>query len=320
MPKGHRHLTYDKRCQIYALLKSGCSKAEVARQIGVHRSTVTNELKRNTGGNGYRYKQAQEKASSRRAAASSAPHKMKPGLVREIEEKLTQEQWSPDQISGWLKKQGRPSVSPERIYLHIWEDKRNGGTLWRHLRHNGKKYNKRKGKNSGRGLIPGRVDIVERPAIAAEKSRIGDWEGDTVIGRGQKAAILTHVDRKSKYTKLALLPEKSSASVQSACDASLLPIAHKIETITYDNGKEFAGHTEIAARLSAQIYFAKPYHSWERGLNEHTNGLLRQYFPKGSNFSTLTHAEVQRVENKLNSRPRKALGYKTPSEVFFAAA
>ena len=320
MPKGYRHLTYDKRCQIYALLKSGCAKAEVARQIGVHRSTITKELKRNTGRKGYRYIQAQEKASARRVAASGAPRKMKPGLVREIEEKLTQEQWSPDQISGWLRRQGRACVSCERIYRHIWKDKRNGGGLWRHLRHNGKKYNKRKGKNSGRGLIPGRVDIAERPAIVAEKRRIGDWEGDTIIGRSPKGAILTHVDRKSKYTKLAILPDKSAASVQKACDASLLPIAHKIETITYDNGKEFAGHAQIAAKLGAQIYFAKPYHSWERGLNEHTNGLVRQYFPKGSDFSTLTPADVQRVEDKLNSRPRKALGYKTPSEVFFAAA
>jgi IS30 family transposase len=320
MPKGHHHLTYEQRCQIYALLKSGRTKAGVARQIGVHRSTITREIERNTGRKGYRYKQAQEKASARRAAASSVPRKMTPSLIREIEEKLTREQWSPEQIGGWLKKEGRRFVSPERIYRHIWKDKRNGGSLWRHLRHNGKKYNKRKGKNSGRGLIPGRVDISERPAIVAEKSRIGDWEGDTVIGRGQTAAILTHVDRKSKYTKLAILPDKSAASVQSACDASLLPIAHKIETITYDNGKEFAGHAKIATTLEAQIYFAKPYRSWERGLNEHTNGLLRQYFPKGSDFSTLTPAEVQRVEDKLNSRPRKVLGYKTPSEIFFAAA
>lgn len=320
MPKGYRHLTYDKRCQIYALLKSGWAKAEVARQIGVHRSTITKELKRNTGRKGYRYIQAQEKASARRVAASAAPRKMKPGLVREIEEKLTQEQWSPDQISGWLRRRGQACVSRERIYRHIWKDKRNGGGLWRCLRHNGKKYNKRKGKNSGRGLIPGRVDIAERPAIAAEKCRIGDWEGDTIIGRSPKGAIMTHVDRKSKYTKLAILPDKSAASVQKASDASLLPIAHKIETITYDNGKEFAGHAQIAAKLGAHIYFAKPYHSWERGLNEHTNGLVRQYFPKGSDFSTLATADVQRVEDKLNSRPRKVLGYKTPSEVFFAAA
>jgi transposase, IS30 family len=320
MPKGYRHLTYDKRCQIYALLKSGCAKTEIAQLIGVHRSTITKELKRNTGRKGYRYLQAQEKASARRAAASGAPRKMKPGLIREIEDKLTQDQWSPDQISGWLKTQGRACVSGERIYRHIWKDKRNGGELWRHLRHSGKKYNRRKGKTSGRGLIPGRVDIAERPAIAAEKRRIGDWEGDAIIGRSLKGAILTHVDRTSKYTKLAILPDKSAASVQKACDASLLPIAHKVETITYDNGKEFAGHAQIAAKLGAHIYFAKPYHACERGLNEHTNGLVRQYFPKGSDFSTLTPADVQRVEDKLNARPRKALGYKTPSEVFFAAA
>ena len=319
MPKGYRHLTYDKRCQIYALLKSGHAKTEIAELLGVHRSTITKELKRNAGGKGYRYLQAHEKASARRAAASGAPRKMKPGLVREIEEKLTQDQWSPDQISGWLKRQGRVFVSGERIYRHIWQDKRNGGELWRHLRHSGKKYNRRKGKTSGRGLIPGRVDIAERPAIAQEKRRIGDWEGDAIIGRSLKGAILTHVDRTSKYTKLAILPDRSAA-VQKACDAALLPIAHKIETITYDNGKEFAGHAGIAAKLGAQIYFAKPYHAWERGLNEHTNGLVRQYFPKGSDFSTLTPADVQRVEDKLNARPRKALGYKTPSEVFFAAA
>jgi IS30 family transposase len=320
MPKGYRHLTYDKRCQIYALLKSGHAKTEIAYLLGVHRSTITKELKRNTGGKGYRYLQAQAKASARRAAASGAPRKMKPGLVREIEEKLTQDQWSPDQISGWLKRQGRVFISCERIYRHIWKDKRNGGELWRHLRHSGKKYNRRKGKTSGRGLIPGRVDIAERPAIVQEKRRIGDWEGDAIIGRSLKGAILTHVDRTSKYTKLAILPDRSAASVQKACDASLLPIAHKVETITYDNGKEFAGHAQIAARLGAHIYFAKPYHAWERGLNEHTNGLVRQYFPKGSDFSTLTPAEVQRVEDKLNARPRKVLGYKTPSEVFFATA
>ena len=320
MLKGYRHLTYDKRCQIYALLKSGHPKTEIAELLGVHRSTIARELKRNRGRRGYRCLQAQEKASARRAAASGAPRKMKPGLIREIEEKLTQDQWSPDQISGWLKRQGRAFVSCERSYQHIWKDKKNGGELWRHLRHSAKKYNRRKGKNSGRGLIPGRVDIAERPAIAQEKRRIGDWEGDAIVDRSLKRAILTHVDRKSKYAKLAILRDRSAASVQKACDASLLPIAHKIETITYDNGKEFAGHAQIAARLGAQIYFAKPYHAWERGLNEHTNGLLRQYFPKGSDFSTLTRAEVQRVEDKLNSRPRKALGYKTPSEVFFAAA
>lgn len=320
MPKGHHHLTCDERCQIYALLKSGHRKAHIARQLGVHRSTIVKELRRNTGDRGYRYKQAHEKACLRRQAASAAPRKMKPGLVSEIEDKLTQEQWSPDQIGGWLRDQGRETVSHERIYRHIWQDKKDGGILWTHLRHNGKKYNKRKGKTAGRGLIPGRVDIDERPAIVAEKSRIGDFEGDTIIGKDHKGAIMSHVDRKSKYTKLFKLPDKSAQAVVEGCRNVLFPIAHKIETITYDNGKEFAAHADIAAMLGAKMYFAKPYHSWERGLNEHTNGLVRQYFPKGSDFSTLTQADVQRVEDKLNSRPRRSLGYKTPREVFFSTA
>ena len=320
MPEGYHHLTYEQRCQIYALVQSGHSQAAIARQIGVNRSTICRELARNSGKRGYRFKQAQAKASGRRKAASLAPRKMTPDLVCHIEEKLTQEQWSPDQISGWLRKHGIAFISHERIYQHIWADKKDGGNLYLHLRHSGKKYNKRKGKNAGRGLIPNRVDIDQRPAAAARKSRIGDWEADTIIGAGHKGAILSHVDRKSKYTKLAKLPDKSSAAVVRACRRVLRPIADRIETITYDNGKEFAAHAEIAASLGASSYFAKPYHSWERGLNEHTNGLVRQYFPKGTDFTTLTYADVRRVEDKLNSRPRKAFGYRTPREVFFKAA
>jgi transposase, IS30 family len=320
MPEGYHHLTYEQRCQIFALLQSGHSQAAIARQIGVNRSTISRELARNSGKRGYRFKQAQAKASGRRKAASLVPRKMTPGLVSQIEEKLTQEQWSPDQISGRLRKQGIAFISHECIYQHVWADKKNGGNLYLHLRHSGKKYNRRKGKNAGRGLIPNRVDIDQRPAAAARKSRIGDWEADTIIGAGRKGAILSHVDRKSKYTKLAKLPDKSSAAVVRACARVLRPVADRIKTITYDNGKEFAAHVKIAASLGARSYFAKPYHSWERGLNEHTNGLVRQYFPKGTDFTTLTHAEVQRVEDKLNSRPRKILGYKTPREVFFKAA
>ena len=236
-----------------------------------------------------------------------------------IEEKLTQEQWSPDQISGRLAKDGIAFISHERIYQHIWKDKKNGGKLHLHLRHSGKKYNKRKNNNSGRGLIPNRVDIDQRPAIVAEKSRIGDWEADTIIGANHKGVVMSHVERKSKYTKLAKLPNKSADSVARACARVLLPLADRIETITYDNGKEFASHAEIVASLGAQSYFAKPYHSWERGLNEHTNGLFRQYFPKGTDFAILSDADVQRVEDELNSRPRKILGYQTPREVFFIA-
>ena len=164
------------------------------------------------------------------------------------------------------------------------------------------------------------VDIDQRPPIVAAKSRIGDWEADTIIGANHKGVVMSHVERTSKYTKLAKLPDKNADSVVQACLRVLLPLADRIETITYDNGKEFASHAQIATSLGALSYFAKPYHSWERGLNEHTNGLFRQYFPKGSDLSILSDADVQRVEDKLNSRPRKILGYQTPREIFFMSA
>jgi IS30 family transposase len=319
MPEGYLHLTCEQRCQIFALLKSGHTQAHIARQIGVDPSTISRELARNSGASGYRFGQAHEAASGRRHAASSTPRKMTPEVVAVVEEKLTQEQWSPEQISGRLAQEGVATISHESIYRHVWNDKKDGGNLYLHLRHSGKKYNKRKGRNSGRGLIPNRVDIDRRPAIVATKSRIGDWEADTIIGARHQGAILSHVERKSKNTKLVSLPDKTADAVVQASARMLGPLANRIETITYDNGKEFAAHVEIAASLQANCYFAKPYHAWERGLNEHTNGLVRQYFPKGSDLSIVTNAEVQKVEDKLNSRPRKILGYKTPSEVFFNA-
>ena len=249
MPEGYLHLTCEQRCQIYALLQSGHSQAHIARTIGVNPSTISRELVRNTGARGYRFKQAHEKASQRRKEASDKPRKMTPDLVALVEEKLTQEQWSPDQISGRLAQDGVACISHERIYQHVWKDKKDGGKLYLHLRHSGKKYNKRKGKNSGRGLIPNRVDIDQRPAVVAAKSRIGDWEADTIIGANHRGAVMSHVERKSKYTKLAKLADNSADSVVRACARVLLPLADRIETITYDNGKEFASHAEIAISL-----------------------------------------------------------------------
>jgi IS30 family transposase len=317
MPEGYLHLTYEQRCQIYALLQSAHSQADIARQLGVTRSTVSRELARNAGARGYRFKQAHAAASRRRQQASNRPRKMTPYVVALIERIMTQQQWSPEQIAGRLAREGIVSISHETIYRHVWEDKKDGGNLHLHLRHNGKKYHKRQSRNSGRGLIPGRVDIDQRPAIVAAKSRIGDWEADTIIGAKHEGAVMSHVERKSKYTKLAKLPAKTANAVVTASQRVLAPLAHRVETITYDNGKEFAAHAAIANSLGALCFFAKPYHAWQRGLNEHTNGLVRQYFQKGSNLSILSHADVQRVEDKLNSRPRKILGYKTPHEVFF---
>ena len=316
MPKTYCHLSDAERSQIELLRRHRLSNAAIARQLGVDRATIGRELARNRARGGYRGRSASTKASARRVDASTRPRKMGPDLLAWIEEKLRQEQWSPEQISGWLAKEGKATISPEAIYRHIWKEKRHGGTLHTHLRHGGKKYNKRKGKNTGRGIIPGRVDIDQRPAIVADKSRIGDWEGDTIAGAKHQSALLSHVERVSKFTRLHKLFAATAANTTAATVQDLRSDKEKVLTITYDNGKEFAGHQRIAQLLNADVFFATPYHAWERGLNEHTNGLVRQYFPKGTDFHRVSDAEIAMVEKKLNNRPRKVLAYKTPCEVF----
>lgn len=316
MPKGYHHLTSHKRCQIYILKKRGDSQSGIARQLNVSRSTICRELRRNRGLNGYRHKQAQRKAVQRRKAAHLDSKMMNERTLSIVIEKLNL-QWSPEQIAGWLKK-NRPEnrVSHETIYKYVWENKRRGGSLYKNLRHSGKKYNKRASKNAGRGCIPDRVDISERPRIVEDKSRVGDWELDTIVGKGQTSAIVSMVDRASKLTKLMRVPRRTAENIENALNAKLAPIKEFVITLTADNGKEFAYHKNVSHSLQAGFYFATPYHSWERGLNEHTNGLVRQYFPKGSSFDDIAPETVDHVENLLNTRPRKVLEYKTPIEAF----
>lgn len=316
---GYHHLNYEDRCQIYALEKNNITQNAIARQLFVHPSTISRELKRNKGKRGYRYKQAETFALNRRERANSEQSKMKDKTLKIILEKLCLYQWSPEQISGWMKKNMEVSISHESIYKHIWKNKKWGGLLYKHLRHNGKKYNKRSGKNAGRGLIPDRVDIDERPALVEKKLRIGDWELDTVMGKNHIGALVSMVDRASKYTKLVLVKNKKTEVVTDAIQKALMPLKDIVHTLTADNGKEFAMHKKIASSLDAKVYFAHPYSSWERGLNEHTNGLIRQYFPKKTCFDIITAREVQRVEDLLNSRPRKILNFKTPLETLMKA-
>lgn len=312
MPQGYHHVTQDIRSQIYALKAIGTSLHKISAIVGRHVSTVSREIKRNTGGRGYRYKQADAKAVERRENASRTPQKLTPTLVTIIEKNLL-EKWSPDQISGRLKEKNIASISHETIYQHIWRNKRAGGVLYKQLRHNGKKYNKRSSGKAGRGCIPNRVDITERSQIVEQKTRIGDWEGDTVISAVSKAALLTVVDRHSKFTRIKKIGRKTAENVRIAMKEVMNSLP--VYTVTYDNGMEFAAHQGIAADLNAQCYFAAPYHSWERGLNEHTNGLIRQYLPKSMDFKDVTDDEIQVIEDRLNNRPRKILGYKTPMEV-----
>lgn len=314
MPKSYHHVTLDIRSQIYALKATGTSLHKIAAIVERDVSTISREINRNTGSRGYRYKQADAKAVERRANASRAPQKLTPTLVAIIEEKLMEE-WSPDQISGRLKDKNIASISHEAIYQLIWKNKSAGGALYKQLRHNGKKYNKRSSGKAGRGCIPNRVDITERPKIVEQKTRIGDWEGDTVISAVSKTALLTVVDRHSKFTRIKKLGRKTAENVRVAMKEVMSVLPYPVITVTYDNGKEFAAHQDIAADLNAHCYFAAPYHSWERGLNEHTNGLIRQYLPKSVDFKDVTDDEIQAIEDRLNNRPRKILGYKTPMEV-----
>ena len=313
-----KHLTFELRAKIAALQRTGLTQAAMAAQIGCHQSVISRELQRNRTDKGYCCQQAQRQATARRQAASEVPRKFDASLLALIKKKLLREEWSPQQISQWLKQTREVSLSHERIYQIIWADKHAGGKLYRQLRRSGKIYNKRANKLAGRGIIAGRIDIDQRPAIVGQRVRIGDWEADTIMGAARKGAILSLVERVSRYTVLHKLEAATAELTSRAIIARLRPYKLRVHTITADNGKEFAGHQQIALSLGAGFYFAKPYHAWERGLNENTNGLVRQYFPKGTNFAGITPAAVARVQKKLNSRPRKVLGYKTPNEVFFA--
>jgi IS30 family transposase len=312
----YKQLNQAQRYQIEILKKAGKNQNEIAALLGVSESTISRELKRNEGNKGYRPKQAQIKADNRKKQALKAL-KMTPALILLIEARIRLD-WSPVQVSGQLKDELGILISHERIYQHIWTDKRHGGTLHTHLRQYHKQRKKKYGSKDKRGQIRNRVSIDERPAIVAEKTRIGDWEIDTVIGQNHQGALVTIVDRVSKFTLIKKVDSKHAEVVTAATISLLQPYLDKTLTITADNGKEFAGHETIKEQLGANVYFAHPYCSWERGLNENTNGLIRQYFTKGSSFENITDEEIEAVMNRLNHRPRKTLKFKTPHTVFFA--
>ena len=306
-------LTREQRYQIYALMKAGHNQTEIAANIGYHKSTISRELRRNRGLKGYRPYQADEMAYDRQCEAYRARISWQ---TWQRVEQLLRQQWSPEQIAGRLKLEKQPTVSHECIYLYIYAEKRRGGTLYEHLRSQ-KKQRKRYSGYIRRGQIPNRISIDKRPKIVANKGRFGDWEADTIIGARHQGGMLSVVERKSKLTRLRKLSTKSAAAMKDHSIALLAPLAARVHTITVDNGKEFCEHELIATALQARIYFAHPYASWERGLNENTNGLVRQYFPKKYHFAKITDEDVQQVEDLLNNRPRKTLGYRTPNEVFF---
>jgi IS30 family transposase len=309
----YTQLTQEERYQIYTLMKAVHNQSEIAPFIGRDKSTISRELRRNSGLRGYRPKQAQRLSVKRRHDSGSLRITPEHWVLAE---RLLREDWSPEQVSLWLADEKAIHISHEWIYQYVLQDKSRGGDLYRHLRCQ-KQRRKRYGSYSRRGQLVNRVSIDERPAVVDARSRFGDWELDTIIGKGHKQAIVSLAERKSRLTLIHKVERKTAASVASAILRLLKPIAHRVHTLTSDNGKEFAGHETIAKTLDAKFFFAHPYASWERGLNENTNGLIRQYFPKHRDFSTITQDEVNRVMHKLNNRPRKCLGIKTPNQVFF---
>lgn len=310
----YHQLTREQRYQIAALLESGHNQSEIALYLGVHKSTVSRELQRNTATRGYLPRHAHLLALARRSVKARC--RLTTRHWTEVQRLICLD-WSPQQIAERAQAEGAFRVSPEWIYQHLLRNKRLGGDLHLHLRCQ-KIRRKRYGKaRRVRGAIAGRVGIVARPAVVAQRQRLGDWEGDTLAGCRWRTGVLTLVERKSRYTQLARLANKSAPVTASAVARRLRPHAARVHTLTVDNGQEFARHQIITQRLQTPVYFADPYAPWQRGTVENVNGLLRQYFPKKLDFSTLTTRKLRRAENRLNHRPRKCLGYRTPHEVFF---
>lgn len=309
------HITEGQRYEIMSYLRVGLCPAEIARLINKDRSVVCREIKRNKNRHGrYIAAQAQESADIRKERFS-APRKLFPWVRKEVVRLLTEEQWSPEQICGWMKHKGMEWVSHETIYKLIREDKSNGGDLYKHLRHKGKHRRRPVGK-----FIPirNRVGIEERPEAVDKRERFGDWEMDTIVGRNGADAIVVLTERLTRFTMMARSPKgKNAKAVADTVIDLLLPYKSVVHTITTDNGTEFAEHERIAKKLDAKIYFAHPYSSWEKGLVENTNKLIRQYIPKKSFFRDFSDEFIHSVQLKLNRRPREKLNFDAPKNVFF---
>jgi transposase, IS30 family len=311
------HLTQVQRYEIAAYKKAGKNQTFIAAALCVHKSTISRELRRNADGRNGSYKAELAHRKSERRKQEKPKHERFTESMQDVARPMLMDsQYSPEQLVGQCKRLGIAMVSHERLYQWIWSDKRAGGALHTQLRRKGRKYRKRGSAKDSRGIITGRVGIEHRPPVVDKKTRFGDFEIDTVIGKNHKGALLTINDRASGKVFIRKLASKEAAALADKAIDALTPFKNLAHTITADNGKEFAHHATIAQNLDISFYFARPYHSWERGANENTNGLIRQYFPKGSDFEGITEQEIQVVEDKLNNRPRKKLGFLSPNEKF----
>lgn len=315
----YKHLTREERYQIQAYKKAGFSQVEIAKELVVHKSTISRELKRNSSKiyKKYSAQKADEISINRRMYASkSSNKKMTKSMIMHIV-KYIEDDFSPEQTSATLKIRDGLKISHVRIYQYIREDKLKGGDLYTHLRfyHTGKRRAQYGAKHKGK--IKDRVSISQRPKIVDKKIRLGDFEIDTIIGTNRKGAITTAVDRASLLSIISIPTTKKADEIEAEIKRIFLPFKDKVQTITSDNGLEFSNHKNISQSLDCEYYFCHPYSSWERGLNEYTNGLIRQYIPKGTSFENITLEYIKMIEDKLNNRPRKSLNWRTPNEVFY---
>ena len=314
----YTQLSAFERNQVYELrTTTALSMRAIARQLGRDQSTVSRELARNRSEGGhYLPDSAQQKMQVRRQQSKTAFSCVSEICLFEIRARLKQYH-SPEQIAGRLKREGGARISHETIYQMIYADYEGLKDYQKYLRQGRGKRRRRGGCNSKRGKIPGRIGIEHRPAIADAKTEIGHWESDTMIGGNHQGVIVTHVDKASKFLVAGLGKNKTSSEVNKVTIKffNQIPEAQR-KTMTFDNGKEFSSHAELSKELGLLCYFANPYHSWERGLNEHTNGLLRQFFPKQTNFRIVKPEALEKAVMLINKRPRKSLDYKTPFEVF----
>jgi transposase, IS30 family len=311
----YRQLSPEERYMLAALRRQGLNQAEIARLLGRHRSTVCREVRRNsTRADGrYRASTAQERTNGRRSR-SRRNRRFSAEDFALIDELLCR-QWSPEQVAGYLRRAGRLAVSHETIYRHVWRDKREGGALYTHLRGARKRRPKRYGAYDSRGRLAGKRLISERPPEVESREQAGHWEADTVAGSGSKDCVVTPVERKTGLVLVGKLADRTARALSRRL-TRLIRGAGRVETVAADNGTEFHDYQRVEGLTGAAFYFARPYHSWERGSNENANGLIRQYLPKGVSMAGLTQQQCNAIARKLNTRPRKRLGFRTPLECF----
>lgn len=317
---GYDHLSIDDREVILKMRAQAASMQRIADRLGRSKGTISRELSRNVSSTREYKPHLAQRYYEKRRKESKIPYRLeKDVFLRRYVEKKLKKYWSPEQISRCVRQAHGIQISPLTIYSWIYRNYAEGGPFYRYLRQNHPRRRKHRGGTDRRGQIPGRRMIDQRPKVANERKRLGDWESDTVEGRKGSGFIATHVDRKSRYTVAVKVADKSADIVTQATLAAMRKLPpEKVKTMTFDNGKEFAGFKALEQGLAMRSYFAHPYHSWERGTNENTNGLLRQFFPKGMDFETVTQFDVDIALELLNNRPRKCLNYRTPAEVFWS--